>query len=80
MCLQAVWTNAPRGRMPLIEQAKLWALREVFKEMGEAADEYLRMSRLVITAGGRNPDRKVVAKLFARVIFQVTLTCPARFY
>ena len=53
--------------MPPIEQAKLWALREVLKEMGEAADQYLRMSRLVITAGGRNPDRKVVAKFFARV-------------
>ena len=53
--------------MPAKEQAKLWAVREVLKEMGEKADQYQRMSQFVVTADGGHPDRKGVAKLFARI-------------
>ena len=53
--------------MPAKEQAKLWAVREVLKEMGEKADQYQRMSQFVVTADGGHPDRRAVAKLFARI-------------
>ena len=67
MALKPAWTNAPVGRMPPIEQAKLWAVRAVLIEQGEAADQYQRMSKFVTKVGGGNPDRHVVKKFFARV-------------
>ena len=67
MALKTAWTNASRGRMPPLEQAKLWAVREVLIRMGEAADQYKRMSAFVVTADGTHPDRKAVQKFFARV-------------
>ena len=53
--------------MPPKEQAKLWAVREVLKQMGEKADQYQRMSQFVVTAGGGHPDRKAVGKFFAHI-------------
>ena len=67
MALKSAWTTAPLGRMAPIEQAKLWAIRAVLVDQGEAADQYQRMSRLVVKVGGGHPDRHVVKKFFARV-------------
>ena len=67
MALRAAWTEAAHGRMAPIEQAKLWAVREVLRRMGEAGDQYTRMSAFVVAAGGGHPDRKAVQKFFARV-------------
>ena len=35
MALHAKWNDAPQGRLPPKEQAKLWALREVLRKQGE---------------------------------------------
>ena len=67
MALKSAWTTAPLGRMAPIEQAKLWAIRAVLVDQGEAADQYQRMSRFVVKVGGGHPDRHVVKKFFARV-------------
>ena len=67
MALREAWSHAAQGRMPPKEQAKLWAVREVLKQMGEKADQYQRMSQFVVTAGGGHPDRKAVGKFFARI-------------
>ena len=40
-----------------IEQAKLWAVRAVLIDQGEAADQYQRMFKFVVKVGGGNPDR-----------------------
>ena len=52
MALKSAWTTAPLGRMAPIEQAKLWAIRAVLVDQGEAADQYQRMSRFVVKVGG----------------------------
>ena len=65
--MKAAWTEAAHGRMAPIEQAKAWAVPEVLRRMGEAGDQYTRMSAFVVTAGGGHPDRKAVQKFFARV-------------
>ena len=64
MALKSAWTTAPLGRMAPIEQAELWAVRAVLVDQGEAADQYQRMSRFVVKAGGGHPDRHVVKKFF----------------
>ena len=53
--------------MPPKEQAKVWAVREVLKQMGEKADQYQRMSQFVVTADGGHPDRKAGGKFLARI-------------
>ena len=65
MVLKSAWTTAPFGRMAPIEQAKLWAVRAVLVDLGEAADQYQCMSRFVVKVGGGHPDRHVVKKFFA---------------
>ena len=67
MALKAAWTRAPQGRMPPIEQAKLWALREVLRKQDEATDQYSWMATQVRVQGGGSPDRRVVARFFERV-------------
>ena len=67
MALRAAWTNAPSGRMAAVEQAKLWALRQVLKKQGEATDQYAWMGTQVRVQGGGCPDRRCVARFFARV-------------
>ena len=67
MALKAAWTTAPLGRLAPIEQAKLWAVRATLIELGEAGDQYQRMSGFVVKVGGGNPDRHVVKKFFPRV-------------
>ena len=43
MALHAKWNDAPQGRLPPKEQAKLWALREVLRKQGEGRLEKSRM-------------------------------------
>ena len=51
MALQAAWTEAPEGRLPASEQAKLWALREVLGKLGESTTQYDWMSKQVHVMG-----------------------------
>ena len=67
MALRTVWTHAAKGRMPPIEQAKLWALREVLRKQGEGPDQYTWMASQVRVQGGGCPDRRRVASFFKRV-------------
>ena len=67
MALRTVWTHAAKGRMPPIEQAKLWALREVLRKQGEGPDQYTWMASQVRVQGGGCPDRRRVASFFERV-------------
>ena len=52
MALKAAWTHAANGRMPPIEQAKLWALREVLRKQDEDIDQYTWMASQVRVHGG----------------------------
>ena len=67
MALRTVWTHAAKGRMPPIEQAKLWAFREVLRKQGESPDQYTWMASQVRVQGGGCPDRRRVASFFERV-------------
>ena len=40
MALHTAWTQAPLGKLPPKEQAKLWALREVLRKQGEDPAQY----------------------------------------
>ena len=51
MALRAAWTEAPEGQLPAIEQAKLWALREVLCKQGESTTQYAWMSKQVRVMG-----------------------------
>ena len=67
MALKAAWTEAAHGRMPAIEQAKLWALREVLRKRGEDTRQHTWMASQVRVEGGGHPDRRIVAKFSQRV-------------
>ena len=47
MALHAAWTEAPEGRLPASEQAKLWALRKVLRKQGESTTQCDWMSKQV---------------------------------
>ena len=58
MALHAKWNDAPQGRLPPKEQAKLWALREVLRKQGEDCQQYLWMAGQVQVKGGGPPSRE----------------------
>ena len=53
--------------MPLKEQCKLWALREVLRMQGEDDTRYGWMSTKVLLGNGKNPGRNAVRTFFRRV-------------
>ena len=72
MALQAAWTEAPEGRLPASEQAKLWALRKVQSKQGESTTQYDWMSKQVHVMGkggakGDHPGSAAVKNFFDRV-------------
>ena len=72
MALRAAWTEAPEGQLLAIEQAKLWALREVLCKQGESTTQYAWMSKQVRVMGkdgakGGHPGRAAMKQFFGRV-------------
>ena len=67
MSLKQLWTSAADSRMPLKEQCKLWALREVLRMQGEDDTRYGWMSTKVLLGNGKNPGRNAVRTFFRRV-------------
>ena len=61
------WLVASTGRLPPVEQAKLWALREVLRKRGDDVLQYVWMAGQVKLAGGGHPTRQAVKKFFDRV-------------
>ena len=52
MALAHAWTHEAVGRLAPVEQAKLWALREVLRKQGEEDTQYQWMSTKVKLVGG----------------------------
>ena len=67
MALHTVWTTAAKGRMPPMEQAKLWALRAVLRKQCEEDDQFQWMAEQVHVVGGGHPTRQSVRDFFERV-------------
>ena len=67
MSVCAQWRTGRQGTLAPVEQAKLWALREVLHMLGEDDDQYQWMSGLVQVVGGGNPGRNAVRMFFAKV-------------
>ena len=67
MSLKQLWTSASDMRMPLKEQCKLWALREVLRMQGEDDTRYGWMATKVLLGNGKNPGRNAVRTFFRRV-------------
>ena len=67
MALRAAWTTATKGRLPAIEQAKLWGLREALRKLGQPTDQHTWMASQVQVSGGGHPDRRVAFKSIASV-------------
>ena len=61
------WLVASTGRLPPVEQAKLWALREVLRRRGEDVLQYAWMAGQVKLAGGGHLTHQAVKKFFDRV-------------
>ena len=78
MALQAKWTQAPQGRLPPKEQAKLWALREVLRKQGEDTNQFQWMSTQVQVKGGGSPGRDAVRRFFERVDEDPAVWYPGR--
>ena len=55
MSVCAQWRTGRQGTLAPVEQAKLWALREVLRMLGEDDDQYQWMSGLVQVVGGGTP-------------------------
>ena len=67
MALAHAWTHATVGRRAPVEQAKLWALREVLRKQGEEDTQYQWMPTKVKLVGGGHPEREAVRQFFQRV-------------
>ena len=67
MALAHAWTHEAVGRLAPVEQAKLWALREVLRKQGEEDTQYQWMSTKVKLVGGVHPEREAVRQFFQRV-------------
>ena len=67
MALHHAWFSGKRGSMASVEQAKLWALREVLSKQGESTTQWQWMSEQVSLVGGGHPTREAVRKFFLRV-------------
>ena len=53
--------------MAPVEQAKLWALRQVLRKLGEDGEDYQWMSEQVKVVGGGNPGRQAARMFFLKV-------------
>lgn len=62
-----LWTQAKSGSMCPLEQAKLWALREVLRKQGDNDTDYAWMSERVVAEGGGHPSRQAVRQFFLKV-------------
>ena len=58
---------ASTGRLPPVEQAKPWALREVLRKRGDDVLQYAWMAGQVKLVGGGHPTRQAMKKCFDRV-------------
>ena len=67
MALHRAWFSGKRGSMAGVEQAKLWALREVLSKQGESTTQWQWMAEHVTVVGGGHPTREAVRKFFMRV-------------
>lgn len=71
--LRDLWLSGPEGRLCAQEQARAWALREVWQAEGNAVYGLLPFvaSRVKTTAAGKPvghcPSKAALAKFFARV-------------
>ena len=68
--LQEAWTAAPEGRLPAWEQAKAWALREVWRS--EKPSEWGMLNYIaskVVKAGehGGNPSHGALSEFFSKL-------------
>ena len=78
MALQAKWTQAPEGRLPPKEQAKLWALREVLRKQGEDDNRLRKWGARHWTATLTSPRKGRKKNKHTRRISQSTAQCPTR--
>ena len=62
------WLVASTGRLPPVEQAKLWALREVLRKRGDDVLQYAWMAGQVKLVGGGHPTRQAVKSLLTEWI------------
>ena len=60
MALHRAWFSGKKGSMAGVEQAKLWALREVLSSQGQSTTQWQWMSEQVSVVGGGHPTREAV--------------------
>ena len=66
--LEAAWTKTIHGKLPPWEEAKAWALREVWRSDHETDFGMLGyVAGKIVKTGGENPSPTAVAKLYAKM-------------